>query len=680
MAETTKQPETAAVDIKAVKKELQELRKVIRYHNNRYYNEDNPEISDYEYDQLMLRLKGIEAKYPELITKNSPTQVVGGNALRTAGVLVKHDVPMLSLQDVFSREEIFAFVHDLQQELDDPEFVVEEKIDGLSMALRYENGELVRAITRGDGIVQGEDVTENAKVIKDVKKKLKDKLPYFEIRGEVYMEKKAFDEVNARQELLGLKPFANPRNCAAGTLRQLDSRITKERHLSLFIFNLQTARGREFKTHTEAYAFMKKQGIKVIHGYKVCHTAEEVWQAIEAIGENRGNLTYDIDGAVVKLNNLADREKLGATAKVPRWAIAYKYPPEEKETVIRKIELSVGRTGRITPTAVFDPIRLCGTTVERATLHNQDFIDSLDVRIGDTVRVYKSGEIIPKVKEVVKEKRPAGTKPFVIGNTCPVCGAPAVREPDTSDIKCQNPSCPAQLESHILNFVGRNAMDIKGLGEAAIHTLIEEDYIKDIADLYTLKEKREELIAKGIIGKEKNTDKVLKAIEDSKKNEPQRLLTGLGIAGIGRTAARELMLHFGSIDALSKASEEEILAVRDMGEISAKAIVSYFKDPKSQKILAAFRKAGVNFTLEDTGLVDEKFKGLTFVITGTLPNLSRKEAAGLIEAHGGRVAGSVSKKTDYLVAGEAAGSKLQKAQDLGVKVLDEAGLQELMAK
>ena len=430
-------------DIKAVKRQLTLLRKVIRYHNNRYYNEDNPEISDYDYDQLMLCLKAVEAKYPELVTKNSPTQVVGGQAKRTAGVLVKHDVPMLSLQDVFSKEEIVDFVTSLQQELPEPEFVVEEKIDGLSMALRYENGELVRAITRGDGIVAGEDVTENARVIRDVRQHLDDKLPYFEIRGEVYMEKAAFEAVNARQELLGLKPFANPRNCAAGTLRQLDSRITKERQLSLFIFNLQAVRGRKFQTHTEAYEFMKAQGIKVIHDYKVCRTADEVWQAITAIGENRGNLPYDIDGASSSSTASKTVSSSARTAKVPRWAIAYKYPPEEKETVIRRIELSVGRTGRITADGRLRPdpaLRHDGRACDAAQpgLHRQP-----RRALGDTVLVYKSGEIIPKIKEVVKEKRPSGTEPFVIGDTCPVCGAPAVREPDTSDIKCQNPNCPA---------------------------------------------------------------------------------------------------------------------------------------------------------------------------------------------------------------------------------------------
>ena len=666
-------------DIKEVKRELTKLRKEIRHHNDRYYNEDNPEISDYEYDQLMLRLKALEKEYPELVTKSSPTQMVGGRAMRTAGVLVKHDVPMLSLADVFSKDEIVAFVEECRAALGAPEFVVEEKIDGLSMALRYRDGKLERAITRGDGLVQGEDVTANARVIADVVQELRDPLPYFEIRGEVYMEKAAFDRVNERQELLGLKPFANPRNCAAGTLRQLDSRITKERQLSLFVFNLQTAEGRTFATHTEAYDYMHAQGIKTIHGYRVCRTADEVWAAIEAIGESRGDLPYDIDGAVVKLNNLADRDKLGATSKVPRWAIAYKYPPEEKETVIRQIELSVGRTGRITPTAVFDPIRLCGTSVERATLHNQDFIDGLDVRIGDTVRVYKSGEIIPKIKEVVKEKRPEDTTPFCIGDTCPVCGAPALRDEGTADIRCQNPNCPAQLENHLLNFVSRTAMDIKGFGEAAIHGLIEQGYLKNIADIYHLREHRDALIAGGLIGKEKNTDKLLAAIEASKGNDPVQLVTGFGIPGIGRAAARELLRTFRAIPALMNATEEEILAVRDMGEVSAKAITRFFADEENRREIDDLAAQGVRMEAEAAAAGDDALAGKTFVLTGTLPTLGRKECAALIEAHGGRVTGSVSKKTDYLVAGEAAGSKLTKAQSLGIAILSEDELQALIA-
>ncbi len=670
--------EAANTDIKKIKQELTKLRKEIRFHNNRYYNDDNPAISDYEYDQLMLRLKTIEGKYPELITANSPTQVVGGEAKREAGVLVKHDVPMLSLQDVFSKEEVVSFVEDMCRQLAAPEFVVEEKIDGLSMALRYENGSLVRAITRGDGLVQGEDVTENARVIDDVVQQLKDPLEYFEIRGEVYMSRQSFDKVNKRQESLGLKGFANPRNCAAGTLRQLDSRITKARGLSLFVFNLQKSVGRNFRSHTEAYEFMIQQGIKVIHNYKVCHTAQEVLDAIEAIGESRGDLPYDIDGAVVKLNSFADRGKLGATSKVPRWAVAYKYPPEEKETCIRKIELSVGRTGRITPTAVFDTVRLCGTNVERATLHNQDFIDKLDVRIGDTVTVYKSGEIIPKIRSVVKSKRPEGAEPFKIGDKCPVCGAKTTREPGLVDICCTNPSCPAQLENHIINFVGRDAMDIKGFGESNIRNLIEAGYINDISDIYTLHDYRDELVEKGIVGKEKNTDKLLEAIEKSKENEPQRLLTGFGIQGIGRAASRELMSEFKSIDNLSNASMEMIMNVRDMGEISARAVVEFFGSPETKELIAKLKSAGV--CMEQTVVEPESnvLEGKTFVITGTLPTMGRKEAAELIEANGGRVTGSVSKKTDFLLAGEAAGSKLTKAESLGVKVISEEELRQMI--
>lgn len=666
------------MDIKEVKKELNRLRKEIRHHNNCYYNNDEPEISDYEYDQLMLQLKKLEADYPELVTKNSPTQMVGGNARREAGVLVAHDVPMLSLQDVFSRQEVEEFVTSAIEQLDNPEFVVEEKIDGLSLALRYRDGILAQAITRGDGVIQGEDVTDNAKVIKDIKEKLKEPLPYFEIRGEVYMSREAFAKVNARQELLGLKQFANPRNCAAGTLRQLNSKVVKDRQLSMFVFNLQRVEGREFASHTEAYEFMKKQGIKVIHNYQVCHTASEVMGAIDRIGASRGELPYDIDGAVVKLNSFAQRQALGETSKVPRWAVAYKYPPEEKETKLLNIELSVGRTGRITPTAVFEPVQLCGTKVERATLHNQDFIDGLDIRIGDTIKVFKSGEIIPKVRSVCHEKRPVGTVPFLIGDTCPVCGHKAVREADTADIKCTNPSCPAQLENHIINFVSRDAMDIKGMGEQNIHALIEGGYIHNIGDIFYLAVHRDELIAKGVIGKEKNTDKLLAAIEKAKENEPQRLVTGLGIAGIGKAAARELMLHYGSIDALAEADVESIQQVRDIGSIGSQAIHEYFQDDVNRDILRRLKEYGVNMELQDTGIVDDVLAGKTVVVTGTLPTLSRNDAKNLIEAHGGKAAGSVSKKTDYVLAGEAAGSKLVKAQELGITIIDEAEFLQLI--
>lgn len=666
------------MDIQEVKKELAQLRRTIRHHNVRYYNDDNPEISDYEYDQLMLRLKALEREYPELITENSPTQKVGGTAKRTAGTLVRHDVPMLSLQDVFSREEIEAFVHDIEGRMENPVFVVEEKIDGLSLALRYENGTLSRAITRGDGVVQGEDVTENAKVIKDVVQKLKEPLPYFEVRGEVYMTKAAFEAVNERRQLLGLKLFANPRNCAAGTLRQLDSRITKERGLSLFVFNLQAVRGKEFQTHVEAYDFMKRQGIKVIHAYHVCRTAEEVWDAIEQIGASRGELPYDIDGAVVKLNDFSQRESLGATSKAPRWAIAYKYPPEEKESVVRSITLSVGRTGRITPTATFDPIRLCGTTVERATLHNQDFIDDLDVRVGDTVVVYKSGEIIPKIKAVVKEKRPEGTEPFKIGDRCPVCGAKAEREADSADVKCINQACPAQVESHILNFVSRDAMDIKGLGEKNIAALIEKGFLHTIVDIFRLKEHREELIAQGVVGKEKNTEKLLSAIEEAKKNEPQRLLTGLGIPGIGKAAAAALMQHFKTLEALENASDEAILAVRDMGETSAAAIRSYFQNEGNAKICRELQQLDVATAAQEHAAQGDELADMSFVVTGTLRHFGRREITELIEQHGGRVTSSVSKKTDCLVAGENAGSKLQKAEKLGVRILTEEELLQLI--
>lgn len=666
------------MDKNQAEEKIKKLRGELEYHSNLYYNMDSPEISDHEYDMMMRELKELEQEFPELVATDSPTQKVGGTAKREAGVLVHHNVPMLSLQDVFSREEVEEFVGEMQQQLENPEFVVEYKIDGLSMALRYEEGDLKMALTRGDGINFGEDVTVNAKVIPDVKKKLKVPVEYLEIRGEVYMKEKDFMRVNEMQELKGKKKFANPRNCAAGTLRQLDSSITKERGLSMFVFNIQQIRGMEIKTHTEGYEYLKKNKIPVIDDYRVCTSKEEVWKAICAIGENRGNLGYDIDGAVVKINSFADREKLGATSKVPRWAVAYKYPPEEKETTLLDIELSVGRTGRITPTAVFEPVRLCGTSVSRATLHNQDFIDELDIRIGDKISVYKSGEIIPKVRKVLIDKRTENLAPYHIPEVCPVCGSKTQREKDTADIKCTSPNCPAQLERHIINFVGRDAMDIKGFGTVYVEELVRLGYLKDVADIYVLKEHRDELIRQGIIGKEKNTDKLLDAIEKSKENDAYQLLTGFGIPNVGKAAAKTILKEFKSIDALGEADAESLKNVNDVGEVSANCIIEFFESEENRRTVERLKKYGVNMQAKEQSQGSE-FEGMTFVVTGTLGNLGRKEAAALIEQHGGKVSGSVSKKTSVVLAGENAGSKLAKAQELGIRVISEEEFMDMIS-
>ena len=586
---------------------------------------------------------------------------------------------MLSMQDLFSREEVDHFVEDCREKLGEGiTFLVETKIDGLSMALRYEKGKLVTALTRGDGRNFGEDVTANAKVIEDVAVKLKHPPEYLEVRGEVYMTNADFDAVNEKQDLLGKKPFANPRNCAAGTLRQLDASITKERKLSFFVFNVQDIQGKELRTHEEAYEYLKSCGVTVIEHYFVCKSQEEIWQAIETIGELRGTLSYDIDGAVIKVNDLSARSQLKDTAKNAGYQVAYKYPPERKETKLLNIELSVGRTGKITPTAVFEPVRLCGTTVSRCTLHNQDYINGLGICLGSTLLIEKSGEVIPKCVGELPEKRPEGAQPFQIPMVCPVCGEPAVRE-DTADIKCVNLNCPAQLERLIGHFVARDAMDIKGFGAVYAHDLIQEGYLHDVADIFTLFQHRDELIEKGIIGKEKNTDKLLGVIEKAKGNPPARLLTGLGISNVGKSAAQALMNHFGTFDALAEATEEALVAVPDIGPISAQCVFAYFRQERNRAIIEKLKAAGVNMEQEIVSppAEDLPLSGQTVVITGTLPGMSREEAAQLVEQNGGKVTGSVSKKTSFLLAGEAAGNKLTKAQQLGIPVLS---LEELQAK
>ena len=660
--------------------EYLELVKKLNHFAELYYSKDEPEISDYEYDTMNNRLKELEKEHPDWIVPESPSKRVGWKAEK--GVLVKHNVPMLSLQDVFSKEEVYEFVNTMISEFgDEAEFLVETKIDGLSMALRYENGELKLAVTRGDGITEGEDVTMNARQIPDVVRQMKEPVPYIEIRGEVYMTRKAFENVNAKAEEEGKKTFANPRNCAAGTLRQIDTRITKERGLSLFIFNIQETRGVTFKTHLEGYEYLKRNNVKVIENCYKCKTADEVWDAIQKIGEMRGDLEYDIDGAVVKLNNLSERATLGNTIKFPRWAVAYKYPPEEKGTRLLDVEVNTGRTGRVTPVAIFEPISLCGTTVSRATLHNQDFIDQLGLGIGDTIVVYKSGEIIPKVKEVDLSKRPADWKPYKMPEFCPVCGHRLVRDEGGVDLKCMNMTCPGTLVNRIVNFVSRDCMDIKGFGSEYIRKLTEEGYIKDIADVFELQEKRDELIGKGILGRDTNTDKLLAAIETAKaETSADKVLAGLGIPGVGKATSKELIRTFGSIDAVAEAQKDALVAVQDIGEISAEGIYNFFHDEGNRALMLRLKDLGLNFAKEEAEAQGTALTGLTFCITGTLEGMSRSEAESLIESNGGKPVSSVSKKTSYLLMGADAGSKERKARELGVPIISLDELKDMIAK
>ena len=664
----------------AERDEYLELVKKLNHFAELYYAKDEPEISDFEYDSMNNRLKQIEKEHPDWIVPESPSVRVGWKAEK--GVLVKHNVPMLSLQDVFSKEEVDEFVNSMIEEFGgEAEFLVETKIDGLSMALRYEEGELKLAVTRGDGITEGEDVTMNARQIPDVILKMKDPVPYIEIRGEVYMTRKAFADVNAKAEEEGKKTFANPRNCAAGTLRQIDTRITKERGLSLFIFNVQETRGVTFDTHLEGYEYLKRNDVKVIENCFKCKTADEVWAAITKIGEMRGELEYDIDGAVVKLNNLSERSKLGNTIKFPRWAIAYKYPPEVKETRLIDIEVNTGRTGRVTPVAIFEPISLCGTMVSRATLHNQDFIDQMGLGIGDTILVYKSGEIIPKIKGVVAEKRQADWHLYKMPDSCPVCGHKLVRDEGGVDLKCVNLMCPGTLVNRIVNFVSRDCMDIKGFGTEYIRKLTEDGYIKDIADVFELRAKREELIEKKILGLERNTDKLFAAIDDAKRDTPaDKVLAGLGIPGVGKATAKELIRTFSSIDAIEEAGKDDLLLVQDIGEILAEAIYNFFHDEGNKALLARLKELGLNFVREESEVQGTALTGLTFCITGTLDGMSRGDAEKLIESNGGKPVSSVSKKTSYLLMGADAGSKERKARELGVPIISLEELKDMIAK
>ena len=648
-----------------MKKYMEELIKKIEQHSYNYYVLDNPTISDFEYDKLIHELIELEEKYPEFKVNNSPTERVGGKVL-DGFETVTHTVPMESLNDAFSKEELLDFDKTVRKTVSNPEYVVEMKIDGLSVSLEYENGEFIRGSTRGDGIV-GEDVTQNLKTIKSIPLRLTENIPYLEVRGEVYMPVSSFIELNQRREELEQPLFANPRNAAAGSLRQLNSKITAERNLSVFIFNIQQISGKEFNTHKESLDYLKMLGFKVSPIYESFDTIEKAYEQINKIGEMRGELGFDIDGAVIKINDFKDRKNLGSTTKAPKWAVAYKYPAEQKQTKLLDITIQVGRTGVLTPTAELEPVKIAGSTVSRATLHNIDNITNKDIRIGDTVIIQKAGDIIPEVVEVVNEKRTGNEVPYTMPDKCPVCGTPVVREADEAATRCVNPECPAQKIRNIIHFASKDAMDIDGLGPAIIEQLAELELIKSPADLYYLK--YEDLVDIDRMGV-KSANNLIKAIEKSKSAGLDRVIYALGIRNIGSKAGKILAEKFCDIDSLADASEEVLTKIEDIGPIMAKSIVNFFASNGSIDIIQKLRFAGVDLTYTKK-TSDNRFEGKTFVLTGTLPTYSRDKATEIIERFGGRTSSSVSKKTDYVLAGEKAGSKLEKAEQLGVKIIDE---------
>ncbi|MDU6307000.1 MAG: NAD-dependent DNA ligase LigA [Clostridium sp.] len=658
------------MDAIKAKEEAARLRQEIQYHNQKYYEQDAPEIEDYEYDRLYRCLEDLEEEYPELITPDSPTQKVGARGMNQFAPVV-HTVPLESLQDAFSEEEMADFDRRVRAVVPDPVYIVEPKFDGLSVALEYRNGVYERGSTRGDGLV-GEDVTENIRTIRSIPKRLKDGPEFLEVRGEVYMAHSVFEELCAKQELNQEKTFKNPRNAAAGSLRQKDPRIAAQRKLDIFLFNVQQIQGAELSYHDESLEYLKKLGLPATPFYRKCQTLEQVLEAIREIGEMRGSLEYSIDGAVVKVNSFAQRQLLGSTSKFPKWAQAFKYPPEEKPTKLLSIEINVGRTGVLTPTGLFEPVTLAGTTVSRATLHNQDFITEKDIRVGDTVILRKAGDIIPEVVSVVSHE--PDSEPYRIPQICPACGSPAVRDENEAATRCTNPECPAQLLRHLIHFTSRDAMDMDGLGPAVLEQLVAKGLIASPADLYFLPmEQVREMERMG----EKSAQNLAAAVERSRQNDLYRLIYAMGIPHAGLKAAKLLAGHFHTMEKLIAASEEELAAIEGFGPIMAKSVRAYFDLAGTAHLISRLKEAGVNMTAQSTAQ-DLRLAGKTFVLTGTLPTLTRQEATELVERYGGKTSSSVSKKTGYVIAGEDAGSKLTKAQQLNVPILSEEEFLKLL--